>query len=241
MAGDYGVQEDNVMCEYNTPPTSDATRFARYVLGGREAVMMMLRSKYGKAYEADLAPSRLFGAALLETPQAKMFGCSPDFDAYQLGLPNRRVAPEELTDSAGNGWRFSGGHVHVGYKNGAKFEIPDYVAAQFGDVFLGLTSVSVDQQGERRKHYGTAGRYRPTTYGIEYRTLSNTWTYSADRAETVGYYAMSLGSFLMRKESEIKRVWSEVPWMDVKRAIEGEDVGLASTLRSYCQGLGLEL
>lgn len=240
MKGVYGVQEDNVMCEYNTPPVSDANMFAQHAIRGRTAVLDTLNANQPNRFEPDLAPSRLFGLALLETPQAKTFGCSPDFDAYQMGMPNMRIDPAILTTDTG-GWRFSGGHVHIGFREGQKFDIPPYVAAQFADVFLGLYAATFDLQGERRKHYGTAGRYRPTPYGIEYRTLSNVWTYEMHTAETVGYYALALGNFLARKEPEIKRLWSEIPWMDVKRAIESENRDLASNLTAYVQGLGMEL
>jgi hypothetical protein len=240
QTGDYGVQEDNVMAEYNTPPVSDASRFASHVLNGRHTVMKLLDKSHKGQFEVDLAPSRLFPHALLETPQAKTFGCSPDFDAYQMGMPNMRIAPEVLENAQG-GWRFSGGHVHIGFREGQKFDIPHYVAAQFADVFIGLYAVSFDEQGERRKHYGTAGRYRPTPYGIEYRTLSNVWTYDASTAETVGHYALQLGNYLSRKEAEVKRMWSEIPWQDVKRAIETEDRALAQNLTSYCQNLGMEI
>jgi hypothetical protein len=76
-------------------------------------------------------------------------------------------------------------------------------------------------------------------YGIEYRTMSNAWTRQVGTSERVGMYAQALGSFLCRSKADIKRVWAEVPWQDVKRAIENEDVALASSLVGYTNGLGL--
>jgi hypothetical protein len=236
--GLFGLQEDNVMCEYNIPAQCDVTRFARYVNEGRGACLALLNEKYPRMYEADMAPSRIFTFEQLAHPQAAVFGCSPDYDAYQLGQPNRRIAPKELEEPRG-GWRFSGGHVHIGFRDSQKFDVPAYVAAQFADVFLSLNVLRYDAQGERRKHYGTAGRYRPTPYGIEYRTLSNAWTGSVAVSEQVGSYASYLGYFLCRSKADIKRVWSEVPWQDVKRAIETEDVALAASLASFTTGLGI--
>jgi len=240
VVGHFGLQEDNVMCEYNIPVCTDTMRYAQHVLGGRQAVMDRLHSLYPNRYMEDLTPSRLFSHAMLESDQAKMFGCSPDFDAYSLGQANRRIDPAEL-DEARGGWRFSGGHVHVGFRDLMQFDIPPYVAAQFADVFIGLYAVQFDKQGKRRQFYGTAGRYRPTPYGIEYRTLSNVWTYRNDYAEMVGHFAIQLGAFLCGKEPRIKKLWAEIPWMDVKRAIQTEDVALARTAISYCQSLGLEI
>lgn len=49
------------------------------------------------------------------------------------------------------------------------------------DLFVGIPSVLLDdpkQQRERRKVYGRAGEFRLTPYGIEYRVLSNFWSFS---------------------------------------------------------------
>lgn len=238
--GAYGVQEDNVMCEYNIPPVTDVARFARHIREGRAAVMERLGVTYPGRYDTDLAPSRLFSHAALDSAQARVFGCSPDFDAYAMGAPHRRFIPEELEEERG-GWRFAGGHVHIGYHEVQSFDVPPYVAAQFADVFIGLTALEHDKQGKRREYYGTPGRYRPTSYGIEYRTLSNAWTYTIPASERVGMSALRLGMFFRSNEAFVKKVWSEIPWQDVRRAISTENVGLANTVRNYCQSLGMEV
>ena len=49
------------------------------------------------------------------------------------------------------------------------------------DFFCGIPSVLLDRennQKSRRELYGKAGSYRYTTYGLEYRTLSNFWALS---------------------------------------------------------------
>lgn len=240
MVGDYGVQEDNVMAEYNTPPADSPGSFARHVAMGRQAVMNRLEELYPGTYEPDLTPSRLFPFDKLEHPQAKMFGCSPDFDGYNMGAANPRFTPEDLSREGG-AWRFCGGHVHIGYKHLLTYEMPEYVVATFADVFLSLPLLDTDKQGPRRQYYGTPGRYRPTKYGIEYRTLSNRWTYSVGVSETVGYYAQALGNFLRRPEAEVKRAWAEIPWLDVRRAINEELPELSSSILNYCRNLGLEI
>lgn len=236
--GVYGLQEDNVMCEYNIPAQTDPGRFALHIGAGRQAVLSALDAAHPRRYESDMSPSRVFSYEQLAHPQAQVFGCSPDFDAYQMGQPNRRISPKEL-DEARGGWRFAGGHVHIGFRDGQKFDVPAYVAAQFADVFLSLNVLRWDQQGKRRQFYGTAGRYRPTPYGIEYRTLSNMWTAQQGTAETVGQYASYLGQFLCRSKADIKRAWSEIPWQDVKRAIETEDLALAQSLTAYTNNIGV--
>jgi hypothetical protein len=230
--GNYGLQEDNVMCEYNIPPVSDAVRFATHIKRGRESVMEHLESKFPQRFEPDASPARLFSHAAIDHPQARMFGCSPDFDAYTLGQRNRRIDPMELMEERG-GWRFSGGHVHIGFRDMQRFQVPAYVAAQFADALIGLHVLRHDRQGKRRQFYGTPGRYRPTNYGIEYRMLSTMWTSDVAVSELVGSCAMALGRYLCKPEAEIRKAWSEIPWMDVRRAIETEDHTLAQSLRSY--------
>lgn len=44
------------------------------------------------------------------------------------------------------------------------------------DIYLGLTSTILDDDDKRKMYYGTPGRYRDTSFGVEYRTLSNYWT-----------------------------------------------------------------
>jgi hypothetical protein len=240
MVGHYGLQEDNVMAEFNIPPVTDINLFSAHITSGRNTVLSILNSEHGGIFEIDPAPSRLFPSFHLRSEQANMFGCSPDFDAYMLGAPNPRIQPLELERPEGS-WRFCGGHIHIGYKTVAP-DLPEYVAAMFCDLFLGIGMVSnnFDKQGERRRYYGTPGRFRPTPYGLEYRTLSNFWTHSPMMVETAGYYVDAFGRFIAHGDAAIKKYWAEVPWQDVRRAISEERADLAHSLVTYVRGLGME-
>lgn len=48
------------------------------------------------------------------------------------------------------------------------------------DLHLGVPSLVLDKDTERRKLYGKAGAFRPKPYGVEYRTLSNFWIWSEE-------------------------------------------------------------
>jgi hypothetical protein len=100
------------------------------------------------------------------------FGCEPDINAW---AEDYNSAPD-----ASSTLRTAGGHIHVGFQ----FEEGDY-KTQFNvvklmDIFLGIPSVLLDKDSQRRQLYGKAGACRLKEYGIEYRTLSNFWLESDD-------------------------------------------------------------
>jgi hypothetical protein len=65
------------------------------------------------------------------------------------------------------------GHVSIGWDNPTESSQEDMVKAM--DATLGLKSLFLDSDTERKKLYGKAGCFRFRDYGIEYRTLSNFW------------------------------------------------------------------
>jgi hypothetical protein len=169
MVGDYGVQEDNVMAEYTIPVSEVPRRMFAHVRAGHDRVLSELNRDpeaprvYPHPECSLLFPEQILTAA---GSQAMQFGCSPDFDAYDMGAPAAVVDPRALTTPAG-AWRFAGGHIHFGYYE--KYpDVPPFVMALLMDLFVGVQLASYERQGERRKYYGQPGRYRPTPYGIEY-------------------------------------------------------------------------
>lgn len=225
----YAAQEDNVMLEFNIPPAHNPDRFSDSIQMALEAALDLVRTRR-EDVEIDFAPYRAFTAAQLDNPQAQRFGCSPDFDGHKGGRPIKAVAPERLVRDDGTAWRFAGGHVHIGgYDTGA---MPTYVIAQMCDVFLGLPSVALDQQGPRRRMYGTPGRFRPTDWGIEYRTLSNFWIFDDGLRNTIGDRALRLAAMIGERE-RLHAVYQEIPWRDVQAAIIREDEALAADLIAY--------
>jgi hypothetical protein len=68
------------------------------------------------------------------------------------------------------------GHIHIGYDksdDNTNIELIKYL-----DLFLGVPAIIMDNDDRRKEIYGTAGRFRPTSFGLEYRTLSNFWVSS---------------------------------------------------------------
>ena len=103
----YYVQEDNVMVEYNVPPATHGRTFSESLRTGRERAIDLVRTKRNNV-EVDFKCSRLFSHQMLRNPQARRFGCAPDFNAYEQGRPMAVIRPAQLEEAAG-GWRHAGG------------------------------------------------------------------------------------------------------------------------------------
>lgn len=229
-----GLQEDNVMLEYNIPATDSPAEFADYVRDGLETVLAYARDRMGP----DITPIRtgeiLVPGDQLEHPLALTFGCSQDFDSHNRGQAAAAVNPRTLEENTG-AWRFAGGHVHMGYEN--PHNVPPFVVASLADVFLGLPSIrDGDVQEKRRALYGQPGRYRPTPYGIEYRVLSNYWIWDYGYAYEVGMRAHNLARAIEEQDlPTIQRWYKETPWADVRQAINTNDAQMARDLDQYLQ------
>lgn len=224
----FALQEDNVMLEFNIPPTRNASRFTRNITDALAYINQVVRTTGNHLMLDNQACTRMFTHEQLASSQAQMFGCSPDFNAHAQGQAWPSVKPEALIEADG-GWRFAGGHVHIGYES----EAPDFVVAAMCDVYLGLNSIGIDQQLMRRDLYGQAGRYRPTPYGIEYRTLSNYWIWDMEETSDVARRALAVGQRVQGDMGHLQELYAEIPWPDVIDAINTENDSKAADLLSY--------
>lgn len=181
----YAVQEDNVMVEYNIPPARTAKDLAYSI---REIYNYLEHEVNGRVGATIyVAASMKFPQDALRSKQAQTFGCEPDFCAWT------RTVNTVSKKSADSGLRTAGGHVHVSFSIDGSEKVeehPAYVEIIEGivkaqDLFLGVPSLFVDGDTERRKMYGKAGAFRPKPYGVEYRVLSPFWTTHPARARWV--------------------------------------------------------
>lgn len=169
----YFVQEDNVLVEFNIPPASSKIEFIENILSGKAQVEKLL----GDNFELKVQSSAFMPMEELDHPLANEFGCTPDNNAWNNGDYNDApLAPM-------NGLRSAGGHIHVGFipnekllkrlkVDRAAFNIE---VVKLCDLYLGIPSVVMDKDTERRKLYGKAGAFRHKPYGLEYRVLSPFW------------------------------------------------------------------
>lgn len=165
------IQEDNVLAEYNIEPAATAEEFINnhlLVLRDLTDIIKPLGLEYA------VKASALYASDQLLTLQAITAGCEPDYDAWNLTVNS----PPPIGFS---NLRSAGGHLHVSFP--ITDEDDDRInLVRTMDILLGVPSVLMDEDLERRKLYGKAGAHRPKYKeeghpydGVEYRTLSNFW------------------------------------------------------------------
>lgn len=166
------VQVDGMALEFNIKPASTEEEFQFFLSDVQDQLADMIGD-----YEFTDQVSNVFDGVYLKSQptEAVVLGCSEDYNAYSL-------CPNPTPDFNG-GLRTVGGHVHVGGINTDDPFTMDHFStvarlAQIMDEELGVYSILWDKDDDRRSLYGKAGAFRPKTYGMEYRTLSNSWIFN---------------------------------------------------------------
>ena len=155
----FALQEDNVTVEFNIPPATNSQAFISSI---SSALSEIRRRAFALGLEVAIDSSAEFPSSELEHPNARTAGCTVDYNAWTM-LENSRP------DLSKTNLRTSGGHIHIG-TNAKPFAV-----IRACDYFLGIASVVLDKDHQRRKLYGSAGSFRFTPWGVEYRSLSNFW------------------------------------------------------------------
>lgn len=187
------VQVDGVAFEFNTMPALTVEEFLDNITSVTQ-VMQNLVKKVAPDLRLVVTPTALFDkdyfSALPE--DAKKLGCEPDYNAY-TGEQNQKPETDEP-------FRTGAGHLHVGWTS---FEDPFNVnhfrdcrdVAMQLDAALYVPSLLWDNDDKRRELYGSMGAFRPKSYGVEYRPLSNSWVADPDLQEWIfntSLHAMNL-------------------------------------------------
>jgi hypothetical protein len=165
----FFVQEDNVLAEFNIPPCPNRESFVSNIKLGLDLLSKALPG----GFEPLVKSSHRFTEDLLADPRAKAFGCNPDFNAWleaTSDISDQNPPPNTASDPL---LRSAGGHVIIGYDN--PNEPTNKRLVKLMDAYLGIPSVILDRDTDRRKLYGKAAAYRHKPFGVEYRTLSSFW------------------------------------------------------------------
>lgn len=168
----FATSLDNVLAEFCIPPTTNREQFFAYLQKGLQYINSILPDDYCTA----IYPAAILDSKWLQTEQARVFGCEPDFNAYQ---GNINIKPE----CDNKNLRSAAGHIHISYEGATPFDeekLELYEPDPFRctiikalDLFLSIPLVVMEPDNQRKQLYGKAGAFRPKQYGLEYRTISN--------------------------------------------------------------------
>ena len=173
------VQVDGMALEFNIDPADTEEAFLDHLDAVQSQLLNMV-----PGFQLLRQPSVIFPEDYIkqQPPEALELGCEPDFNAITGELNEKPNAASPM--------RTAGGHVHVGgfptdnIYDGAHFNACRRLTS-FMDEQLGVYSVLWDADDKRRTMYGQASCFRPKNYGMEYRTLSNSWIFNKELCKIV--------------------------------------------------------
>lgn len=171
------IQVDGMAAEFNINPVDNYHDFNYNC----SVVVNHLSDRIGGGFHLSDKPTVEFSEKEWEDapPMAKEMGCTPDFNAW-TGDVN---PPPDVGDSR---VRSAGGHIHIGWTEGAVLSDEKHVQncrdlVKQLDWYVGAWGARVDTDPTRRKLYGRAGACRYKDYGVEYRVPSNFWALTPSR------------------------------------------------------------
>lgn len=152
------IHPDNVLAEITAPPSTMDT-FVEDVNRQREAIEKTLMDMGGYIPQWGLIEAEY--ADIENEEAAQRIGCEPFRNIYV----KEALQPTPYPDNK----RFAGGHVHLGFD--VSTVPPEFVVERLDS----LLKASDKPCEARDAFYGMKGSYRSKGYGIEYRSLSNSW------------------------------------------------------------------
>lgn len=179
----YGaIQVDGMAAEFNIDPASSEEEFLSNLEIVQDQLKYMIPEDVTFLQKSSVEFTREFMRYI--PPENLQLGCEPDFNAYS-GEINPRPDDQKLL-------RTAGGHIHVGsedFHSDNLYETNHFSQmqklVQIIDETVGVYSILWDKDDARRTMYGKAGAFRPKHYGVEYRSLSNSWIFNKERCKFV--------------------------------------------------------
>jgi len=174
------VQEDNILVEFNTPPTNNLEVFLKSVDHSKNYIETILAPLDKELYYSS---SEIATKKILEDEKANIFGCSPSYNVLDEQSVELNI---ELLSEEDRNLRSAGMHIHIGYEYPEE-ETNDRLVLCF-ELFVTLPLINQDLDvHNRRLLYGKIGDSRDKDYGVECR---------------------SLGGYFLRNEESITDVWN---------------------------------
>lgn len=170
MPNGFGLETDNILAEFNIPPCKTMEEFVNNIEWMKNYIRGFVQQK-DSDFDIKCSASEIVDDDQLQSDEAKLFGCSVDYNVY---TESANPKPKGETTNL----RSAGCHIHFGYDGYNTATSLELI--RLFDLFLGVPSVLMDSDKKRRDLYGKAGAFRLTPYGFEYRVLSSYMMSSPD-------------------------------------------------------------
>lgn len=147
--------------------------------------------------------------------------CDPDYNAY---TESQNPKPKgDITNL-----RSTGMHVHLGFVDNMSIPYKLNIIRML-DFTLGIPSIIIDRDKDRRTLYGKAGCFRLTSYGIEYRTISGAFLSNDKRIGLV--YDLAVHAVrTFSEEAFQKRFYDASGRYNIENIINSADVTTAKAI-----------
>lgn len=172
------VQPDGTAAEFNIDPAKSVKEFTDNITSVLVSLQNMVNSR-NPDLRLKVIPTAYFDPEYFKglPAEALAFGCTPDFDAWTSKANKFKGTLKP--------YRTGAGHVHLGWTEGEKTDDPMHIfdcmqMTRQLDSCLYFSSLLWDLDTERRTLYGKIGAFRPKSYGVEYRSISNAWVADPD-------------------------------------------------------------
>lgn len=212
------MYSDNVLVEASFPPAASKDGFIRTL----RTVFGKMNKHLGERYELLPLTAHIYDDRELSDKKSKESGCSDNFAVYE----QRKGPPPPFS----NGLRTGSFHIHIGHDELLNPDNKDKMI-KILDIFLGCASIVFDGDESspmRRKLYGKAGEFRPTSYGVEYRVLGNFALRSPKTTElVVDLVEHSMDTLLSGKADKLL---ATIKPEDVQNAINSNMRGLSKSI-----------
>lgn len=192
------IIEDGVAFEFTVPPQSSIKSLQEKILAGYDR-LEEITNKFG--FGVSVIPTIDFDTEKFtnnsdEFLMCLIFGCDPDYDAWEI----EREA--KIIDALKHPKRYGAGHIHI---SGSPFikQFPvdaiKLLSITVGNFVVGHSTMP-ELDRERTFLYGKPGKFRIQEYpglfngipdtdiGIEYRTPSNNWTINRRIPEEIQFW-----------------------------------------------------
>ena len=182
------VQVDGMAGEFNIDPVKTPAGFLKNIKSVLGQVNKMVDPQ---GYKIVATPVAEFSKEHYDScsDESKELGCNPDFNAYTCEVNPTPTPPKDKI------FRTGAGHIHIGWGEGFDKSDEEFLKGcrhlvKHLDCMVGRPLFNIDHEGYlRRKLYGGEGCFRPTPFGLEYRTPSNVWLNSPEMVTWVATQA----------------------------------------------------